>query len=163
MPEQFFELKTVEGDPELGYALGDMVVAWAYAETILMGVLACITDCGLNMIQTGYYRIPTFEARIKFNRALIPEWETTVFDKDAIDHEIEKLSSISGKRNHWIHGNWCYERHSREIVIFDHRAETTSPHRRKPVKAHDVKNHADTVRKRAETLAGLIKFHALSG
>jgi hypothetical protein len=163
MPEQFFDLKTLEGDPELGYALGDMVVAWAYAETVLVGVLACITNCGLNIIQTGYYRIPTFEARVKFIRAMIPEWKTTTLDKMAIDHEVKKLSAIAGKRNHWIHGDWCYGRNSGMIVVFDHRADVTSPDRRKPVKAQDVKNHADTVRKRANTLAHLIKFHALSG
>jgi hypothetical protein len=163
MSKQWFTLKKLEHDPELGYALEDMVVAWAYAETILIGVLACITNSGLNIIQAGYYRIPTFEARIKFIRAMIPDWKTTKFDKVAIDHEVEKLSSISAKRNHWIHDDWCYERDSGAIVIFDHRSEPGSPNRRKPVKAHDVLNHANTVRKRAEALAGLIKFHALSG
>jgi hypothetical protein len=163
MTQQYFTLKDLNHDPDLARALGDMVIAWAYAETILIGVLACIMNSGLNIIQAGYYRIPTFEARIKFIRSLIPDWNTTKFDKAAIDNEVEKLSSISSKRNHWIHGDWCRERTSGTVVIFDHRSELTSPNRRKPVKAIDVKNHADTVRKRADALSTLINYHALSG
>jgi hypothetical protein len=114
------------------------------------------------MMQAGYYRIPTLEARVKLIRALISSWETTTFDKEAIDLEVSKLGKISGARNHWIHGDWCASRTTHEVVIFDHRAPRDGAGRRKPVKAADIENHIEAVQKRTHKLKGLIKFNRLA-
>jgi hypothetical protein len=93
--DEFYTLQDFSHDPKLAAALGNMVVAWAYAEHILLSALSRITGIGRNMSLDGYYRIPTFEARVKFILALIPEWKTGKFDKDAITEAIEKLNKLS--------------------------------------------------------------------
>ena len=64
--------RTITGlshDPKLAAALGDMIVAWAYAETVLINTLTRVLGSNLNKIQAGYYRIPTFESRVRFLNA----------------------------------------------------------------------------------------------
>jgi hypothetical protein len=159
---QYFSLRNLSHDDELAIALGNMVIVWAYAELSLLGALARITGMGLNMTQSGYYRIPTFEARVKFIRALVPGWTAPdKMDKAEVDDEIDKLARLSSARNHWVHGDWCCNRDESEVVIFDHRAAPDSAQRRKPVKAADVKNHIEAVLKRADKLRSLIDWHSL--
>jgi hypothetical protein len=138
-----------------------MVVAWAYAEERMIFVLARVTSANVNLMQSGYYRIPTFEARIKFIRALIGDWKGDGFDKGAIDKEVEKLAGLASARNHWVHGDWCENRATGEVVLFDHRAVVSSAHRRKPVKAADVRNHIEAVLSRADTLFSLVRGEEL--
>jgi hypothetical protein len=153
----YISLIDLSHDTELATALGNMVVIWAHAETIMIYALARISGTGVNMAQAGYYRIPTFEARSKFILALLPEWKTTEFDKDAIETAIVKLAKLASTRNHWVHGDWCISKDDKKVaVIFNHRAEMNSPERRKPVKANDVRQHCDAVRRRAGALANLI-------
>jgi len=138
-----------------------MVVAWAHAEHILLSALSRISGVGLNMSLAGYYRIPTFEARVKFILALIPEWKTDKFDKDAITKAVEKLSHLSAARNQWVHGDWCANKAEMLTVIFNHRVSPDSSKRRKPVKAQDVMNHCEAVKTRAKALSKLIDFASL--
>jgi hypothetical protein len=77
-------LRDLSHDPNLAEALGNMVVAWAYAEETLIFSLARVADINLNMALAGLHRLPTFESRIKFIRALISEWKPpSGFDKEA--------------------------------------------------------------------------------
>jgi hypothetical protein len=162
MAVRYNNIKSLKHDQPLAAALGDMVVAWAYAEAILIGTLTRILGSDLNTIQSGYYRIPTFESRVKFIRALMTHWKPPQgFKKDAIGREIDKLGKIAGTRNHWIHGDWCVNPNTAETVVFDHRSDASSPNRRKPVKAADVKNHCEAVIHRADTIYGLINFDSL--
>jgi hypothetical protein len=62
-------LRDLSHDPKLAEALGNMVVAWAYAEETLIFSLARVADINLNMALAGLHRLPTFESRIKFIRA----------------------------------------------------------------------------------------------
>jgi hypothetical protein len=163
MAAHFYSLEDLSHDTKLAEALGNMVVAWAYAEQRLLGTLARITGTGLNMCLAGCFRIPTFEARTKFVLALITEWRTTEFDRENIAKAVEKLSKLASARNHWIHGDWCANRGKTITVIFNHRVPIESPERRKPVKAADVLNHCAAVRARAETLARLIRYDSLEG
>jgi hypothetical protein len=96
----FYSIRNLSHDPALANALGDMVVAWAHAELMMFRTLARITGTGLNMAMAGYFCIPTFEARVKFTIALIPEWETADYDKGAIKKAIEKLAKLASTRNH---------------------------------------------------------------
>lgn len=159
------EYRSIRGlahDPQLAAALGDMIVAWAYAEAVLINALTRVLGSNLNTIQAAYYRIPTFESRTKFINALIDRWKPEgEFDKPAIARAVGKLTKLSSTRNHWVHGDWCGAVDGSEIVIFDHRAEPTSSQRRKPVKAADVENHANAVRERAKSLLLLIDHATL--
>lgn len=158
---EFYTLHDLSHDPELAAALGNMVIAWAHAEHILVSALSRISGIRLNMSLAGYYRIPTFESRVKFILALIPDWETDKFDKDAIAKAIEKLSKLAATRNHWLHGDWCTNKDRTLTVIFNHRVPLDSSERRKPVKEADVKNHCEAVNGRANTLFNLIDFASL--
>jgi hypothetical protein len=157
-PPRYVTLASLMHDPQLAAALGDMVIAWAAAETILITTLTQILGSNLNLIQVGYYRIPTFESRVKFINALIDKWEPKDFNKPAIKRAVTKLSKLASARNHWIHGNWCASEDFSEIVVFDYRSASDSPNRRKPVKAADVENHTNAVRLRAYELMHLVDF-----
>lgn len=159
---KFSALKDLSCDPKLAEALGNMVVIWAFAEEQLIATLARVTNTSLNMAMTGYYRIPTFEARIKFIRALITEWRPDRFDKAEIDRQIDKLSHLAGTRNHWVHSVWLTDDAKTEIILIDPRADIDGAQRSKPVKAADVTNHVEAVRKRAETLNTLLDIGSLA-
>lgn len=154
----YTDIDNLDHAPELAEALGNMVVAWARAELILSNTLALVCGLNVNMALFGYYRIPTFEARVKFIRALITEWETTL-DKEAIDRAIDKLAKLSATRNNWVHGAWAMDRKSptKDTVVFNFRA-AEGKGRRKPIKAHDVNHHADAVRSRTGALEALIPW-----
>src|SRR5437868_11802363 len=143
-------LRNLEHYPELATALGNMVVAWAHAETSLLFTLARVTGASVHMAQAGYYRIPTFESRTKFILALMQEWHPLAaeFNRGTIIKAVEKLSKLASARNGWVHGDWCVAADKSETVIFDHRADSQSAHRRRPVKAADVRNHNEAVLKR---------------
>jgi len=140
-----------------------MVVAWAYAETVLFSTFARATGIGLNMAMESIARISTFESRTKFILAIVSEWETDEFDADAVATAVEKLAKLSGARNHWVHGDWCTNRAKTETVIFDHRQPHASLKRKKPVKAHDVAVHCEALKRRAAALATLIRWEDLQG
>ena len=157
----FHALTDLSHDPKLAEALGNMVIAWAYAEESLIGALSRISGMSLNKAQAGFYRIPTFESRIKFIRALITEWNTKEFNTAAIDTAIDKLSHLSSARNHWEHGCWLATDDYSELYVFDMRADAESDARRKPVKAADVRNHNQAVLLRADALRALIDMGSL--
>jgi hypothetical protein len=108
-----------------------MMIAWAHADEALIGAIARILGSNVNMVQAGYYRLPTFESRVKFARALLSEWQSSGFDKQAIDREIGKLGGLASTRNHWVHGHWCFDDGTSEVVVFDHRSGESSSGRRK--------------------------------
>jgi len=159
--ERYHSLSTLNAHQDLSAELGNMVVAWAFAENMLIHVMSRVSSLGLNMSQNGYYRIPTINSRMQFIIALIDDWETKVYDKLAILQEIEGLGKLSTTRNHWVHGNWCVGGTSKEVVTFDHRAKIGSSSRRKPVKAADVKNHNEAVLTRANALKKLVDANSL--
>jgi len=152
----YYTLRSLDGDPNLATSLGNMVVAWAWAEEIVMSTFARVAGINLNLAMAGFARIPTFESRVKFVRALIGEWQTTKYDKDKIDHQIYKLGKLASARNHWVHGDWCKDDKTGEIVIFDHRADLASERRCRPVKAADVRNHIAAVKQHTADLFQLI-------
>lgn len=158
----YHDLSNLDHDPKLAISLGNMVVAWARAESAFCCLLSRITGMKINMCILGYYRIPTFEARRKFIQALMVEWQTERFDKVAIAKEVDGLSDLSLTRNDWVHGVWCTNHAKTETVIFDFRRPEGSG-RRKPVNSGAVKNHVDAVNKRTETLHALVFGNELTG
>ena len=154
-PEKFYGISDLDHDPPLATSLGEMLIVWAAAETVLMMTLSCVLDTDLNQIEPAYYRIPTFEARTKFIRALLLEWETEEYNKTAISEAVDKLASLSATRNGWVHSVWCVK--GKQSVIIDFRAAVGSKDRLRPVKGADVKNHNDAVRRRTENLQDEIR------
>jgi hypothetical protein len=148
-------------DPKLAEALGNMVVAWAYAETAIFYTFARVTDVGLIMAQESIARIPTFESRVKFVLALVHEWRSGTYDKPAVTTAIEKLAKLASARNHWMHGHWAASEDKTKTVVFNARAHRDSTARIKPVKATDVLQHCEAVKARADQLADLIKWEEL--
>lgn len=157
----YVDIANVDHDPDLAAALGNVMIVWAYAETAMVMALARLTSVGANRATRAYYRIPTFESRVKFIRILVSTWDNASFDKKAIDRAIIKLSGLSRTRNHWVHSVWAKERDGTRTLIFDFRAEENTPDRQKFVKAHDVNNHVSTVKKRADELYSAVKTHQL--
>ena len=150
-----YDIDNLDHDNALAIALGNMVVAWARAEAVLSFVLAAVCGLDANMATIGYYRIPTFEARTKFLRALITEWQTDKYDKEAISTAITKLNALARSRNDWVHGLWCLNDETQETMIFDFRRDVEKG-RRKPVKAGDVAQHVLAVRLKTNELHHLI-------
>lgn len=157
----YYVLENFDHDPEIAKALGQMVAAWAFADTMLLSVIARICDISLNMAMSGYHSIPTFEARNNFIRAIAKEWNTDEFDKNDIITALDKLAKLAGTRNRYVHGDWCADKNKNETVIFNHRASLASAERRKPVKAHDIRLHAETVVSRAKALGALVRWKEL--
>jgi aminoglycoside/choline kinase family phosphotransferase len=87
----------------LAIALGNMVIAWANAETALVHALAHIADIHPNMASVTYYRVPTFESRVKVIQALIEEWQVSQASRDALSDAVKQLSDLASTRNNWIH------------------------------------------------------------
>ena len=155
-PMVMSDIDNLDHDPKLAHAFGQMVVAWAHAETLLVNVFAAATGNDHNRVIAAYYRIPTFESRVKVIRAFLAEWETQEFDRDEIARAVDRLSRLSKTRNGWVHGVWCLTHSKRETVILDYRAQDGTEDISRPVKAADVLNHVAAVRLRTKELTDLI-------
>jgi hypothetical protein len=155
------DISDVDHDPELAAALGNVMVVWAFAETALVLALSRVTGVSVIRATRSYYRIPTFESRVKFIRALLEGWSHPAFDNAAIDDAISKISSLSGTRNKWVHGVWVKRTDSNVTAVFNYRAPDDHQDRVKPVKAHDVSLHCETVRKRARDLLMWVNWTTL--
>lgn len=153
--ESYTDIDRLDHAPDIAAALGNMVVAWANAETAMVFAFAAVCGINGNFAHFGYYRIPTFDARTKVIRAMLAEWETTKYDRDAIATAIGKLSHLSKARNEWIHAVWCKETKGTDTVVFDFRKPDGNG-RRKPVKAADIINHIIAVRARTIELRKLV-------
>ncbi|HVV33035.1 MAG TPA: hypothetical protein VHC73_07390 [Vitreimonas sp.] len=154
----YFNIDNLDHDPKLAQALGNMLVAWAFGEYTLVSTLAAVFDIDTNMAWVAYYRVPTFEARVKMIRAAITEWKPAPrYDKEAIDNAIEKLSKLSMTRNGWVHGDWCADGKRTATVIFDARKAAEADGRRKDMKVADVITHCGAVRLRANALLDLLR------
>lgn len=90
---EYFGLRDLSHAPDLAAALGNMIVAWAYAEHTLLQVISRVTGAGLNMSLAGYFRIPTFEARTKLILALLSEWSASHYDKEVIITRVRNLGN----------------------------------------------------------------------
>lgn len=154
-------LEDLSHDPKLAEALGNMVIVWAHAEIMLFSTFSRVAGIGLNMAMESWHRIPTFESRVKFIVALIGEWKTDQFNAAEVAEAVTKLGKLARTRNHWVHGDWCADDDTKETIIFDHRAALDSPARSKTVKAHDVLDHCEAVKRRAKALGRIIKWTEL--
>lgn len=153
----FHRIEKLDKEPELAAALGNMVIAWSFAEQALMNAMARVTGLPLNIVLNGYYRIPTINSRTQFLIGLLEHWKMEGFDAAAISAHVLGLAKLSATRNHWIHNEWCRGKHRQKIVQFDQRAKIGSPARRKEVKVADVLNHNKAVLARCKEIDRLVK------
>ncbi len=154
----YTDLDNLEHDTKLAEALGNMMIAWAKAETSLLYTFSCVSGIHVNKAMMAYYRIPTFEARTKVILALIADWETNEYDPATVKAAVTKLSKLSSTRNGWVHSVWCKNKDTQETVIFDFRAAHGAEKRRRPVRSTDVNNHINAVRRRTEDLLKIIRL-----
>ncbi len=151
--------KDLKRDPEIATALGEMTIAWAYAENFLMVTFSFAAGMDANLAQTAYYRIPTFEARTKLVLAILPE--SKLPNKEQVSDAVTALAKLASTRNHWVHGVWCREKRTKNYVIFNYRQPIESKTRLKPVKTHDIRHHTATVLDRAGALRALLPHNLI--
>ena len=147
----FDDLDNLDHDADLAVALGNMVVAWARAETALVKAYAVVAKIHYNLAASAYYRIPTFESRVKVLLALIDEQQEVVDRRDEIAKAVGKLAKLSSARNKWIHGLWIVERGTKKTLVIPMR-DPASTRRGSQIKAHDVEDHVSAVRRRTTDL-----------
>lgn len=152
------DINNLDHDPKLAEALGEMVVAWSRAETALVNIFACIANINFDMATMACFRIPTFEARTKVIQAMLSQWKPTKYDPHEIEEAVRKLGKLAKTRNHWIHSLWCVDASRSETFVFDFRAPEDAPRRCKPVKAADVQNHVNAVKRRTANLEHLVPY-----
>jgi hypothetical protein len=156
---EYLDLDNLNHDPRLAEALGNMVVAWAKAETVLVNIFACVMNVHFNFATFAYYRILTFESRIKVITAILPEWESDKYSPKDIENAVAKLRKLSPARNDWIHGVWCIDRETSETVMFDFRAAEDTLSRQKIIKVNDIVVHVEAVRKRTATFEQMVPLY----
>ena len=152
----FHGKKDLSDDRELAAALGDMLVAWSNAEDALQNVFKLMTDMSWEMIQAGYFAIPTLRSRAEFLKSMLKEWEQDTYDADEISRQIDKLYRLAKTRNDWVHGQYAGRNFSGGTVIFDMKEERGSNKRLRNMKTSDVRSHVDAVQKRADKIRELV-------
>lgn len=140
-------------------ALGNMIVAWSCAEHALVHAMANVTGMDLNQASKGFYRIPTFESRVKFILAMIPGWDADENQKQAFTKAIEALSGLAATRNSWVHNSWVEDVSIGGGGVFAIN-ERAAPGKQwhKEVKAHDINHHSETVIRRTNELRALLTW-----
>jgi hypothetical protein len=147
----YTDIDSLDHDPKLAQALGNMVVAWARAETVLVKLYAEVTGLHYNTAAVIYYKIPTFESRIRVLTGLIEEKQEPFPKRADMKKAVHKLAKLSSTRNHWVHGTWCCPTGTNDTVYFSMRLPA-SARSATPIKTSDVENHVAAVRKRTRNI-----------
>jgi hypothetical protein len=161
-PSRIF-LDDLRAHTELAQALGSMIVAWSSAERALLDALQLVSGLSPIAAHTMYFRMPTFETRVKVIQAMLEQWlppdpreddpaKATGLSRDSIEEfrvmiarDIAKLSKLSITRNGWVHASWTCSIRDGSVAVLDYREKLDSPKRRRPIKAEDVMNHIQAV------------------
>ena len=129
-------------DKELATAIGDVILAWTQAEYDLVAMLAAMLDIPFNRASQLYHKIPNFRGRTQALYALMAC--TDGFEQ--FRPFIAKLSKLSKTRNEIVHGAFIRAYEGKEIRRIRLDEPSQSDNRSVPTKAHDIFQHADTVR-----------------
>jgi hypothetical protein len=152
---RFIDIDNLDHAEDIATALGQMVVAWAKAEVILSMCFARVMGIEPNRAFSPFYRIPTFESRVKVILAMIDGWGKTPYDKDKIRGLVEKISAQSEARNSWVHGIWSKNDANDDTVIFRFR-KPTGKGRMMPIRVQDIHNHLIALRATVEELGRIV-------
>lgn len=113
------DLDSLDHDTKLAQALGNMLVAWARAETVLVHAYAVATGLHLNICAAAYYKIPTFDSRTKALLAIIDERPDPFPERAALKSPVSSLVTLSKTRNQWVHAVWVSKTGSKLTQIFN--------------------------------------------
>lgn len=149
---EHLDLENLDHDHELAAALGHMIIAWARAETVLVGVYATAFDVHTNTASAAYYNIPTFESRTKVLRATILERAKPLPKRDEMLSAIDKLIALSRTRNGWVHGVWtCLKEKPHVTRVFNMKVSSVARTATTVTKT-SVMNHVSAVRQTTRDL-----------
>src|SRR5262249_28294541 len=145
------------GHDDIALALGNMIVAWSAAEHTLVHAMAKVSNMDVNQVVKGFYRIPTFDSRVKFILAMVPAWEVDAPHKEAVAKAIEAISGLAAARNNWVHNSWAANVAvgGGGVFVINERAPTDRQWFNE-VKAHDIRHHTETVISRTNSLFSLL-------
>ena len=152
----FGNLSNLKHDPELAKALGNMVVVWSHAEQALVHLLGTIGNMPSAMACAAYYRIPTFESRVKVICGMLTEWKTDKHDREHIGKRIKGLNRLSATRNKYAHRTYLIRNLSSETYLCNYRTESGDPDRIEILKANDVQIHVAAVEETANKIWHLV-------
>lgn len=150
----FVDLDNLDHDSDLAAALGNMMIAWARAETAMVKAWAMVTDMHYNLAAAVYYNIPTFDSRTKALLAMIDDKVDPFPKRDALRDAVNAVSHLSRTRNSWVHGLWVLDTNT-SVAHFFNMKQKSATRRATPVTANAVRQHASAVRDRARALAAL--------
>lgn len=156
MRENYFDdIWDLDHDQELAEALGNLIVAWAAAESRMVWVFSRVCQLDINRANEVYHQMPTFDSRIKVLRALLVRWRTKKYRVAEITKTLATLSRLSKTRNGWVHGHWMKAEDSDRTVVVNFRSFDQET-RGKVVKVNDVLHHIEAVRDQIERLCELV-------
>jgi len=152
----FVDLDNLDHAPDLAASLGNMVVAWARAETAIVKTYALVSKLHYNEAAAAYYAIPTFESRTKTLMALAEEINSQkpITHFDEIVAAIGSLVDLSKTRNAWIHGVWVCRKGSNLVHTFNMK-QSPKTRRPKQITANAVREHTKAVRAQSRALEAL--------
>jgi hypothetical protein len=145
---------------ELARALGDMILAWQNAEYAQVDCFAAILNTEHYKASRLYQKLPNFRSRTQALLLLVELHPAFT----AIQPHVLKLSKLSKTRNGWVHGVMLMpfggirspdDLNDLRTIDLDEPSE--SDKRSKPIKAGDIKNHADAVRHASASLTEALK------
>ncbi|MEZ5842734.1 MAG: hypothetical protein R3D27_03245 [Hyphomicrobiaceae bacterium] len=152
---EFPDLDSLDHDEKLAAALGNMVVAWARAETVLVKAYAHAMQVHYNMAASLYYNIPTFESRVKALRAIVSDRPHPFSDREPILQAVSALSELAATRNMWVHGLWVIDPKRKVTRLFNMKIGGAK-RRSVQVTVNAVRQHVQAVRERSRELAALL-------
>lgn len=154
----YLKISNIDFAPDIAQALGEIMVAWSYIESVLLGLLNCLTRTRYSQSAAIFYSIPTFAGRVTLIKNIIETHHSlTKPECEEILQAIEAVRGLSGTRNSYVHHAWAVTSDFSSVVLFDYTAEPNGPNRRKTVKSNDMRQHADAVIRRGHLLGKAIK------
>lgn len=154
-PRTYFATASLDYAPDIAKALGEIIIAWSYSEFVTLALFQSLTDRSYGECAAIFGSIPTFDGRVR----LIKNIAKSSGKKD--EHEriftaLEGLRGLGATRNSYVHQSWTANADGTETVTFNYLEPKGSPGRRREIKAHDLLNHAEAVRRKATNLCNEI-------
>jgi hypothetical protein len=151
----YLDIDNLDHDPDLAVALGNMVVAWARAETALVKAYAVTTKMHYNIAAAAYYNIPTFESRTKALLAMVVDRPDPFPERTALRDATVALADLAKARNRWVHGLWVVLKKKPSVTQVFNMKQPSATRRAAQVTTNAVRQHVMAVRQRTADLEAL--------
>jgi hypothetical protein len=116
--------------PEIITAVGLLTIYASQLDVGLVAVLAALTGTRIAQADAILHSTANAKARVDLVRAAATECQILDEDKRSIGKLLDRASSLSGRRNEWIHGFW----HRKDGSEEDHQVTVYAPNRAVPEK-----------------------------